>query len=130
MALTPLKAGRGEGGALKRGNQGGRVTALTWRLQGAELGDRVVEGGQIRWWCGQAQAMWEEGDDRWGKGSLRRGRFPAMEAETGRGVGAARGPTGPGDEGGSPGRSGPAWRPGLAGLIFIGKNQKGFDFPI
>jgi hypothetical protein len=44
------------------------------------------------------------------------------------GADAARGPAEPGEEGGSPGRSGPAWRPGLVGLISIGKNQKGFDF--
>jgi hypothetical protein len=65
-----------------------------------------------------------------GKGSLRRGRFPAMEAEIERGIGAARGPARPGEEGGSPGRSGLTRWPGLAGLISIGKNQKGFDFRI
>jgi hypothetical protein len=44
------------------------------------------------------------------------------------GVSAVGGPIGPGDEGGNPRRSGPARHPGLAGLISIGKNQKGFDF--
>jgi hypothetical protein len=63
-----------------------------------------------------------------GKDGLRRGRFPAMEAESGQGTGAARGPTRLGEEGGSLGRSGPARQPGSAGLISNGKNQKGFDF--
>jgi hypothetical protein len=72
--------------------------------------------------------MREEGDDRWGKGGLRWGRFPAMEAETGWGIGAAHGPFGPGNEGGSPGRSRPARRPGLAGLISIGKIKRVFIF--
>jgi hypothetical protein len=36
------------GGALKRGNQGGRVTTSIRRLQGAELRGRVVGGGQIQ----------------------------------------------------------------------------------
>jgi hypothetical protein len=58
------------------------------------------------------------------KGGLRWGRFPAMEAETGRGTDVAHGPTGPGEEGGSPRRSGPVQRPGLAGLIFIGKIRR------
>jgi hypothetical protein len=53
------------GGALRRGNQGGRVTALTQRLQGVELGGGAVVGGQIRWWHGRAQVMWEDDDDRW-----------------------------------------------------------------
>jgi hypothetical protein len=35
------------GGALRRGNQGGRVTASTRCLQGAELGGGVVRGRQI-----------------------------------------------------------------------------------
>jgi hypothetical protein len=65
-----------------------------------------------------------------GKGGLRRWRFPTMEAETGRGTGAACGPTRPGEEGGSSGWSGPAWRPGRAELNSIGKIQKGFDFRI
>ena len=43
-----------------------------------------------------------------GKGGLRGWRFPAMEAETGRGASTARGLAGPGEEGNSPGRSGPA----------------------
>jgi hypothetical protein len=47
-----------------------------------------------------------------------------METETRWGTRAAHGPAGPGEEGGSPGRSGPAWRPGLAGLIFIGKIKR------
>jgi hypothetical protein len=42
MALTPLKAGRGEGGTLRRVNQGGHVTALTQCLRGVELGGGVV----------------------------------------------------------------------------------------
>jgi hypothetical protein len=46
-------------------------------------------------------------------GAERWGRFPAMEVETGRGTGAARRPTGPGEEGGSPRRSGAARRSGL-----------------
>jgi hypothetical protein len=53
-----------------------------------------------------------------------------MEVETERGVGETRRPTGPGKKGGSLGRSGPAWRPRLTGLISIGKNQKGFYFRI
>jgi hypothetical protein len=65
-----------------------------------------------------------------GKDDLRRGHFPVMEAKTGWGIGAARWPASPGEEGDSPGRSGPAWRPRLAGQISIGKNQKGFDFRI
>jgi hypothetical protein len=65
-----------------------------------------------------------------GKGGLRRWRFPTMEAETRRGASVARGPARPGEEGGSPGRSGLAQRPGLAGLVSIGKIQKGFDFRI
>jgi hypothetical protein len=36
------------GGALRRGNQGGRVMASTRRLQGAELGGGAVGGGWIR----------------------------------------------------------------------------------
>jgi hypothetical protein len=51
-----------------------------------------------------------------------------MEVETRQGTGAAHGPAGPGEEGGSPGRSGAERRPGLSRLISIGKNQKGFDF--
>jgi hypothetical protein len=51
-----------------------------------------------------------------GKGGLRRGRFPAKLVETGRGVDATCGPTGLDEEGGSPGRSGLARRPRLAGL--------------
>jgi hypothetical protein len=43
-------------------------------------------------------------------GAERRGRFPAVEAKIGWGAGAARGPTGPGEEGGSSGRSGPTRR--------------------
>jgi hypothetical protein len=47
-------------------------------------------------------------------GAERRGRFPVMEAETGRGTSVARGPVGPDEEGGSLGGTGPArW----AGLI-------------
>jgi hypothetical protein len=65
-----------------------------------------------------------------GKGGLRWGRFPAMEAETEWGASAGRWPAGLGKEGGSPGRSGPGWWPGLAGLIYIGKNQNGFNFRI
>jgi hypothetical protein len=61
-----------------------------------------------------------------GKGSLRGWRFLAMEAKTGRGASTARGLAGPCEEGGSSGRSGPTRRPGLAGLISIGKNSKGF----
>jgi hypothetical protein len=56
-----------------------------------------------------------------GKGGLRRGRFPAMEAETGHGTGAARGPAGLGKDGNSPGRSGPTRQPGL---ISIGKIKR------
>jgi hypothetical protein len=67
MALPPLKAGRGEGGgALKRGNQGGRVTPSTRRLGGAELGSRAVGGSQIRRRRSWTKGMQEEGDDRWG----------------------------------------------------------------
>jgi hypothetical protein len=65
-----------------------------------------------------------------GKGSLRRWRFPAIEVEAGRGTGAAHGLARPGEEGDSPGRSGPTRRPGLAGLISIRKIQKSFDFQI
>jgi hypothetical protein len=46
-------------------------------------------------------------------GVERRRRFPVMEAEIGRGADAARGPAGPGEEGGSPGRSGSMRRAGL-----------------
>jgi hypothetical protein len=53
-------------GALRRLNHGVRVTASTWSLQGAELGSGAVGGSRIWWWRGRAQAMWEEGDDRWG----------------------------------------------------------------
>jgi hypothetical protein len=53
-------------GSLRRGNQGGRVTASTQHLQGAELGGGAVGGDQIRRRHGQASAMREEGDDRWG----------------------------------------------------------------
>jgi hypothetical protein len=52
-----------------------------------------------------------------GKGGLRRWRFPTMEAETRRGASVARGPARPGEDGGSPGRSGLAQRPGSAVLI-------------
>jgi hypothetical protein len=41
-----------------------------------------------------------------GKGGLRQGRFPAMDAETGWGAGAAHEPARPGKEGDSLGRSG------------------------
>jgi hypothetical protein len=51
-----------------------------------------------------------------------------MKAKIGLSFGAARGHAGPGEEGDSPGRSGPTRQHGLAGLISIGKNQKGFDF--
>jgi hypothetical protein len=51
-----------------------------------------------------------------GKGSSVRGRFLVVEAETVQGIGGAHGPAGPGEEGGSTGRSGPAWRHGPAGL--------------
>jgi hypothetical protein len=54
------------GGALRRGNQGGRVMASTQRLQRPELGGGAVEGGRILLRRGRAQAMWEEGNDRWG----------------------------------------------------------------
>jgi hypothetical protein len=50
----------------------------------------------------------EEGDDWWGEGGLRRGRFAVMKAETGQGADATHGAARPGEEGGSPGRSGPA----------------------
>jgi hypothetical protein len=53
-----------------------------------------------------------------------------MEAKIGWGTDVARRPARPGEEGSSLGRSGPAWRPGLAGLISIGKNQNVFDFQI
>jgi hypothetical protein len=46
-------------------------------------------------------------------GAERRGRFPAMEAETWRGIGVARGLAGSGEEGGSPRRSRPVWWAGL-----------------
>jgi hypothetical protein len=46
-------------------------------------------------------------------GAERRGRFPAMEAETGWSTGIAHVPARPGEEGGNPGRSGPAQRVGL-----------------
>jgi hypothetical protein len=49
-------------GALRRGNQGGRIMASTRRPQGAELGTGAVGGGWIRWWRGWAQVIWEEGD--------------------------------------------------------------------
>jgi hypothetical protein len=62
-------------------------------------------------------------------GAERRGCFPAMEAETERGAGAARGPAGLGDEGGSPGRIGPAQRAGLIPQERW-KNKKSFDFQI
>jgi hypothetical protein len=55
-----------------------------------------------------------------GKGGLSRGRFTVMEAETRRCADAARGTAGPGEEGGSPGRSRPV------GQISIGKKSKGF----
>jgi hypothetical protein len=51
-------------GALRRGNQGGHVTASTRRLQGVELGSGAVRGGWIRRWHGRAQAMREEGNDK------------------------------------------------------------------
>jgi hypothetical protein len=38
-----------------------------------------------------------------GEGGMRLGRFPAMEVE----IGQARGPTGPMERGGIPGKSGP-----------------------
>jgi hypothetical protein len=63
-----------------------------------------------------------------GKGGLRQRHFPVMEVETERGAGAARGPAGSAKEGGNTRRSGSVRRPGLAGLISIWKNQKGFDF--
>jgi hypothetical protein len=66
MALMPLKAGEVSGGGFKEGNQGGRVTASTRRLQGAELGSKAVEGSQIQRRRGRAQVMQKEGDDRWG----------------------------------------------------------------
>jgi hypothetical protein len=44
LALTPMKVERGEGG-YKEGKSRRCVTASTWRLQGAELGGGVVEGG-------------------------------------------------------------------------------------
>jgi hypothetical protein len=47
-----------------------------------------------------------------------------MEAEIGQGADVARGPIGPGEEGDSSRRSGLAWRPGLAGLISIGKIKR------
>jgi hypothetical protein len=40
--------------------------ASTQRLQRPELGGGVVEGGRILLRRGRAQAMWEEGNDRWG----------------------------------------------------------------
>jgi hypothetical protein len=49
-----------------------------------------------------------------------------MDATTRQGAGAARGPTGPSEEGDSPRRSGLAQRPGSAGLISKGKKSKGF----
>jgi hypothetical protein len=55
------------------------------------------------------------GEER-GNGGLKRGCFRAKEVEIGRGVGAAHGPAGPSEEGGSLGRSGPARRPGPAWL--------------
>jgi hypothetical protein len=53
----------------------------------------------------------------------RRGRFPVMAVETGRGIDAACRPTRPGDEGSRLGRSGPVWKEEE-------KNQKSFDFRI
>jgi hypothetical protein len=46
-------------------------------------------------------------------GAERWGRFPEMEVEIGWGTGTTHGPAGPGGEGSSPGRSGPARRAGL-----------------
>jgi hypothetical protein len=62
-----------------------------------------------------------------GKGSSVRWRLPVVVAETGQGIGRAHGPARLGEEGGSPGRSRPAWQPGPAGLkseekIFSEKN--------
>jgi hypothetical protein len=54
------------GGALRRGNQGGRVTATTQHLRGMELGGGANRGGRIWRQRGRAQVMREEGDDRWG----------------------------------------------------------------
>jgi hypothetical protein len=65
-SFNAIECGVRCGGALRRGNQGGRVTTSIWRLQGAELGGGVVGGGQIQRQHGRAQAMREEGDDRWG----------------------------------------------------------------
>jgi hypothetical protein len=59
-----------------------------------------------------------------GKGGLWRWHFPVMEAKIGRGAGVACGHVGPGEEGGSLGRSGLARWPGLAGLISIGKIKR------
>jgi hypothetical protein len=64
MALTPLKVGRDEG-ALRRGNQGGCVTAFTRHFRGTALGGGDVGGSQIQQWHSRAQSMREEGDDRW-----------------------------------------------------------------
>jgi hypothetical protein len=58
-----VKGGR----ASRRRNQGGRITASTRRLLGAELGDRAVRGGRIHRWHNQVQAMREEGNGRWGQ---------------------------------------------------------------
>jgi hypothetical protein len=65
---------------------------------------------------------------REGQRRLEAGTLSIMETEIEHGIDAARGPAGPGEEAGNPGRSGLTRWPGLAGLIFIGKNQKGFDF--
>jgi hypothetical protein len=50
------------------------------------------------------------------KGSSVRGRFPAVDAESGPGIDGVHRPTRPGEEGSGPGRSGPARWPGPTGL--------------
>jgi hypothetical protein len=46
MALTPLKAGRGEGGgSFKEGKSRRHITVSTQRLHGVELGSGAVRGG-------------------------------------------------------------------------------------
>jgi hypothetical protein len=103
-------------GAVMRGNQGDvlRLQLGIFKVQSWAVGQLEANGfgggavGLRR--CGKrAMTGGAHLSARCGEG----GRFPAMEVETERGTGAPRGPAGSGEEGGSAGRSGPAWQAGL-----------------
>jgi hypothetical protein len=103
-------------GALRRGNQGGvlqlRLSIFkvrSWAV--GQLESARFSGGAVGLKQRVRRAM--IGGAHLSAGRLEVRTLPTMEAETGWGASVARGPAGPGEEGGSPGWNGPARRAGL-----------------